>query len=361
MDFSLHFDIPHGLTYLNTPGNGLMPTTHYQWRQQREKDFFAPEGKLRDEQVSFIEGVKETVAQTFHCLSNQVYCTANFSVGYNTLLNGLAKDLTFLLIDEDYPSLNFPVISRGFKHHFIPQGENLEAQILEGIKKHKAQVLVLSVINYITGLKIDLSFIRTLKELHPDLLIIGDATQYLGTALFDFSTSGFDALGCSGYKWLMAGFGNGILLLSEQLKEQLYKEAKERQRPKEAMWQHKSILDTYFEPGHQDCSAHGTLQQSLLFLQKLELTKIEQHIAGLTQQAYAALEERNLLLPIAAARPIQSALINIQIDQSLYPLLLTEGIRCFPRGTGIRIGLHLYNTEQDIEKLIHLIDKHDKK
>lgn len=360
MHFNQHFDIPAGLTYLNTPGNGLLPRTRYQWRQQREIDFFEPAGKLRDEQPTFIQGVKETIAQTFHSKAQQVYCTANFSVGYNVLLSGLTKNLTFLLIESDYPSLNYPVISNGFKHYFIPQDENLEAQILAGIVKYNPAVLVLSLVNYITGLKIDLSFIQQLKKQYPDLLIIGDATQFLGTAPFDFSSSGFDAIGASGYKWLMAGFGNGFILLSEQLQEQLYVEAKQRARPSEAMWQHKSILDIYFEPGHQDCTAHGTLQQSLLFLQKLELPKVEKHIANLTQHAYEALADRKLLLPIAATRTIQSPLINIQVDPRLYPSLLAEGIRCFPRGSGIRIGIHLYNTHEDINNLIRIIDKHAK-
>ncbi|MVZ64968.1 hypothetical protein GQF61_03835 [Sphingobacterium sp. DK4209] len=69
------------------------------------------------------------------------------------------------------------------------------------------------------------------------------------------------------------------------------------------------------------------------------------------------MEDRGLLLPEIAARQVRSALINIQIDQSLYPELVAAGIKCFPRGTGIRIGIHLYNELSDIHRLIATIDK----
>ena len=54
-----------------------------------------------------------------------------------------------------------------------------------------------------------------LKEKYPQLLIIGDATQHIGSDLFDFKKSAFDAIVCSGYKWLLGGFGNGFIALSD--------------------------------------------------------------------------------------------------------------------------------------------------
>ena len=40
--------------------------------------------------------------------------------------------------------------------------------------------------------------------------MIGDGTQFLGAHAFHFNTSPFDVLAASGYKWLLAGFGNGV-------------------------------------------------------------------------------------------------------------------------------------------------------
>lgn len=354
MSFKSFFDIPPSIVYLNTPGNGMLPRKHLQWRRQREIDFFNPAGKLRDQQNEFIQQVRMSVSALFKSKFENTYLTPNFSFGFSTLLNGLEPHSKFLLIKDDYPSVNFPILNRGFPCILVESGAELEKTIREAVQMHKPNVLAFSVVNYITGLKIDLDFIKKLKRDFPGLLILGDATQYLGTEPFDFSNSGFDAIGFSGYKWMISGFGNGVFFLSDSLKEQLYAEAQKRSRPKEAMWSSKSIIDTYFEPGHQDTLSHGTLGQSILFFEEHGLESVASHIRSVLAYAYERLEEKNLLLPEISKRnlSLRSSLINVQIPVSSYPALFEAGIMCYPRGNGIRIGVHLYNEKSDIDYLM---------
>ena len=357
MDYKSFFDIPKDITYLNTPGNGLLPKKHHEWRRQYESIFFDSASDLRDQQPQFISKVKDAFGKLFNCPSERVYALPNFSFGLHSLLSGLPTGSKIVVLEGDYPSLNYPVKSRGFDFFSVKIDENLEANIYETIKQTKADVLMLSVVQYISGLKIDLSFIKQLKSDFPSLLIIGDATQFLGTEPFDFELSGFDAIGGSGYKWMMAGFGNGYLMLSAQMCANLFRKAREIERPTEAMWANKSILDTFFEPGHQDTLAHGTLLQSIYFLETLGLDSIGSYLKELTDYAYDKFAERNWLLPEILNRDICSALINVQIDKNLYPYLLENGIKCFPRGTGIRIGLHIYNTKEDIDKFVETVER----
>ncbi|TDS14091.1 aminotransferase class V-fold PLP-dependent enzyme [Sphingobacterium paludis] len=356
MHFKQYFDIPQGINYLNTPGNGLVPTQVHAWRAQREQAFFEPDSLLRNQQGELIQSVREAIGQAFDVNSQQVFCTPNFSFGYSTLLDRLPADTKFLLLDEDYPSLNYPVINRRFPHQHVVVDADLETHIWEAFKQFKPDVFALSIVQYISGMKIDLDFIKELKQAYPNVLIIGDGTQYLGTEPFSFNTSGFDALGGSGYKWLMSGFGNGFLLLSEQFMRALEKGLTQVPRPQEAMWEQKSILQTFFEPGHQDTLSHGTLGESSKFLTQLGFEQIRNHIQHLSQFAHEELAGRHLLLPEIAARESRSSLINIQLPQVHYQSLMDAGIMCFPRGSGIRIGLHLYNTEEDVQHLLEHID-----
>lgn len=356
MHFKEHFDIPTDITYLNTPGNGIIPRAVHSWRAEREKLFFELHGSLRDEQPAFIGTVRTSIANTFGASTEQVFCTPNFSFGYSTLLDLLPPASRFLLLDEDYPSLNFPVVSRGFHYDVIPMTADLETDIKDAIQQRGPDVLVLSIVQYINGLKIDPAFIKELKTTFPDLLIIADGTQFMGTAPFDFSESGLDAMGSSGYKWLLSGFGNGFLMLSDRLMDKLNTTLAEIPRPKEAMWKDKSILQTFFEPGHQDTLSHGTLSRSLEFINQLGLENIESHLQAVSSYAHTELQERNLLLPQIADRSIRSSLINIQVDQRHYPELMAAGIKCFPRGSGIRIGIHLYNTQPDVDRLLEILD-----
>jgi len=357
MGFKEHFIIPEGMIYMNTPGNGLIPKKIREWRVERDQTFFDPRVTLREEQTPFIQGVRESLATFFNTTEKHVYCTPNFSFGFNVLLDGLPKHLKFLLIAGDYPSLNYPIISRGFAYDTVELSITLEEDIWQQVEQQKPDVLAISIIQYISGVKIDLSFIKKLKEAFPDLLILGDGTQYFGTEPFSFPASGFDAIGGSGYKWLMAGFGNGYTILNEKMQALIYQEAQQKQRPEEAMWSSKTILHTYFEPGHQDTLSHGTLQQSLHFLTEQGLSRVQQQLQETTSYAYEKFQEHNLLLPIAAQRATQSSLINVQIDPNHFGALMAQQVRCFPRGTGIRIGLHLYNDKQDIDQLLAIIDK----
>ncbi|RZK62025.1 MAG: aminotransferase class V-fold PLP-dependent enzyme, partial [Pedobacter sp.] len=264
----------------------------------------------------------------------------------------------YAILEDDYPSLNYAIQSRGFAFELIGVHKgNLEEHILKVIKNSKPDVLSLSIVQYISGLKIDLAFIKQLKQDNPNLIIIGDATQYLGTEPFDFIASGFDAVAGSGYKWLMAGFGNGYMMLSGELHSMLYTAARQRPGPKEPMLADKPIVDLYFEPGHQDTLSHGTLSQSVHFYKELNMNNIKEYLNELKDYAYQIFDERGWLLPVVKGSATKSLLINLQVPRETYPLLVEKGVRCFPRGSGIRIGLHLYNDKSDVDRLVTVLDQ----
>ncbi|WP_270089402.1 aminotransferase class V-fold PLP-dependent enzyme [Sphingobacterium sp. SYP-B4668] len=354
--YKTYFDIPEDIAYLSTPGSGLIPSEIKQWRAERDIAFFETATDLREQQGAFINQVKQSIARFFGTTSLNIFCTPNFSIGFNVLLNGLPKDARILLLADDYPSVNFPVISRDFDHTFVEVNENLEQNVIEAIGHYKPDVFILSIVQYISGIKIDLSFVQELKHRYPDMMIIGDGTQFLGTEAFHFDTSGFDAIGCSGYKWLMSGFGNGFFILNEKTRNYLYREAQQQTPTFEKMWEGKTILQLYFEPGHVDTLAQGTLQQSLHFLEKLTIERTSAFTKELTAAAKAEFEARGILSTIISKRQVSSNIFNLQIEPHHFSTLMDNGIKCFPRGNGIRIGFHLYNDPRDLEMLLHVID-----
>lgn len=348
------FEIPEDIIYLNTAGSGLIPTAIKKWRGERDALFFNTAGDLREQQGAFMNSVKETIANFINAERDQLYASSNFSTALITVLNGLPKDTEFLLLEADYPSLNFPIISRGFKHSFVPLDTQLEQHIYEAVKTRKPQVLALSLVQYISGLQVDLTFLQALKQEFPALLIIADGTQYLGAAALDFAQSGIDIFAASGYKWLLSGYGNGFVAVSAYAKEILYRDAK--MTALEKMWEGRDLLSLYFEPGHTDTLAHGTLQKSIELLTSLGMPAVERHIQNLTSTAAQEFQKRHLIAPELSLRKQQSPLFNLQIDQAKYPFFLEKGVKCFPRGKGIRIAFHLYNDEQDLERLLKIID-----
>jgi len=354
MSYRTHFTIPAETIYLNTAGNGLIPDTIKTWRKERDTVFFEADGNLREQQPAFIQGVKQTIAEVFHCQTNQIFNTANFSVGFNTLLSGLDRNLEFLLLADDYPSLNYPIISRGFKHSFVPLDHQVEQHITQALKERKPDILALSLVQYISGIKIDISFLQEIKAQYPDLYILVDGTQFLGTEPIDFEQSGIDAIGTSGYKWLLSGFGNGFMYISNRLQALLFQDSQNASLA--PMWEGREKINIYFEPGHIDTLAQGTMQQSLKFLQEKNLADIQAYLKTISHLAREEFIARNLLSEDIIKRSNQSPIFNLDIDPKHYPYLVAHGVKCFPRGKGIRIAFHLYNTEDDLNSLLKILD-----
>lgn len=354
--YKSYFDIPEDVSYLTTPGSGLLPITSKAWRLKRDIDFFSTATDLREKQTEFNQTVKKSIADFFTSDSQHVYNTANFSTAFNALLDRLPKNAKILLLEGDYPSVNFPVIYRDFQLVTACINEQLEENIIRAIDKFRPSVFILSIVQYISGIKINLEFIKQLKQQFPELLIIGDGTQFLGTEVFDFSKSGFDVVGASGYKWLLGGFGNGFLLVSNYAKQVIFPNLTTQNFAIDKMWAGKSVDQLYFEPGHIDTLAQGTLQKGLEFLSELGLQNTASYTQQLVKLAKEELSKRKILDTVVVNRTETSTIFNLQIDQNHFNLLMENNIKCFPRGNGIRIGFHLYNDETDLEKLLRIID-----
>ena len=358
MSFKTYFDIPEPITYLHTPGSGILSKAVVQWRKERDVQYYHPGSLLREQQPDFLAQVKQDVARFFGAQVQHTFLLPNFSFGFNTLLEGLRHQKKALLLDEDYPSVNFPVLSRGFEVKLVNIAADMEDQIIEAIRRHKPDFFAFSMVQYISGLRISLDFIQKIKPLFPDLLLIADGTQYISTEVFDFEQSGLDAFGASGYKWMTAGFGNGFICLSERMAQRLYPESAAFGGPKEAFLQSKSVLNMYFEPGHQDTLGLGSLQQALLFFEQLGKEKVANYVQQLRVKAQERFLEEGFLEEKVVKRTVpHSNIFNIQVDQALHPALLEQQIFTGLRGQGIRIGLHLYNDMDDVERLIKAVKK----
>lgn len=343
-------------TYLNTPTSGLLSKDVLTWRRKHDEDFFQRGYFFRANFEAFLYGVKETLANFFQADASNTFLVPNFSFGFNTLLEGLSKNERFLLLQEDYPSVNYPVESRGFSCTHIAVSEHLEEDILAKIETFKPTVFAFSLVQYISGIAIDLAFIRQLKETYPDLLLIADGTQFCGTQQFDFGASGLDVLASSGYKWMMSGYGSGFIFLKTSLLERLYTAEQKHPKPTEPFLKGKGLFSLYFEPGHQDTLIYGTLQQAVLAFEREGMQNVAQHIRLLAERAKIAFAERGLLSSTVVKRKTHSSIFNLALDAATFQRLQDANIVCVHRGKGVRVGFHFFNTTADLEKVLAIID-----
>ncbi|WP_461533066.1 aminotransferase class V-fold PLP-dependent enzyme [Sinomicrobium sp.] len=359
MDRSL-FPILRDYTYLNTPASGILAKPILEWRRQHDEAFAQGGSLFREEYEALSQLTKMDMARFFNARSTQTVLLPNFSFGFNTLLGDLADTHHYLLLKDDYPSINYTVERQGLKRTYATVDEHLESRIEEAVAKHHPTVFAFSIVQYLSGIKIDLAFLKSLKRQYPGLLIVADGTQYCGTEPFDFENSGIDILIASGYKWMLAGYGNGFMLVKDEAKVFLYPPEKQQNVPKPQL-QHllgKDALSFSFEPGHQDTLAMGTLREAIRMFGEMDFAAETERLRKLVERAKQEFTARGLLTDAVVNRKLShGTFFNLKGDDTLFDTLQTQRILCARRGPGIRVGFHIFNNEEDLASLLSAIDQ----
>ena len=360
-NFTKQFPLLEQYTYLNTAASGLLPEEVLEFRQDHDLDLLVSGSILREQQGKLLAKVRESVGGLFNCAPNQVALTPNFSYGFNTLMEGVSTLKKVLLLENDYPSINWAVESRGFEVCHARIDEYLESNISAAMAEHKPDILAFSLVQYINGIKIDLEFLSRLKLDYPDLLIFADGTQFCGTEAFDFETSGIDVLGASGYKWMNAGYGNAFFFFKESVAGKVapkslgFNSLQGKYKPQEGNFIGR------FEPGHQDTLNFGSLTAAVQLIRKIGMDSIEAKVKSLAMEAKLAFEKEELLEPSVILRGLHSSIFNIKGNEALFQHLNQHNIICSQRGEGIRISFHYFNTSNDLDKLMEVLKKWKKK
>ncbi len=350
------FPVLNSGVYANTAAFGLLSEGLLEWRQEHDLEYLIGGGAMKIDAMNVLSETRTSVATFFGCERERVSLVPNFSIGLNMLTEALDKNAHVLLLQGDYPSLNWPFERRGFKITYTDVGERLEEDIRELIKTQRIDILALSLVQWLNGILIDLDFLCELKKEFPGLLIIADGTQFCGTREFRFESSGIDVLGASGYKWLLAGSGNGFMLFGAGVEDRFsikttgFNSAGVNLKAKD-----KIRFAKYLEPGHLDSLTFGSLNFSIGMLSEIGMEMIEAHNKKLTQKAKIVFSEMGLLEPGVVSRKDHSTIFNIRGDDQIFHRFRSNHIACSQRGDGIRVSFHFYNTENDIDSIAELL------
>ncbi|MFH6604575.1 aminotransferase class V-fold PLP-dependent enzyme [Maribacter algicola] len=343
--------------YANTASSGLMHKALIEWRRRHDLEFLNGGSQMKTEAMrTQIPEVRKTVARFFNCKNENVALIQNFSLGLNLLLEGLDRNNKVLLLENDYPSVNWPFENRHFSIAYAKIDAQLEEHIWEKLKDGNFSVLAISLVQWLTGIKIDLEFLKKVKSEFPEIIIIADGTQFCGAESFDFENSAIDILGASGYKWLLAGYGNGFMLFKDHVKDSF----SVKSIGFNAANINKDMRDSirfakHFEPGHLDTLNFGSLKRGMDFLVAIGMDKITAHNRKLFEKAKNSFADLGLLNADILQRKEHSTIFNIKGDDSLYRLLTNKKVMCAQRGDGIRLSFHCYNTENDIDEILEIL------
>ncbi len=346
------FPVLDRYTYLNTAASGLLPEKVWEYRQDHDLDFLISASILKEKQGEVLTEIREKTGRFFNCAPNRVAMVPNFSHGYNILLESLNKYKKALLLKGDYPSVNWPVESRDFEVDYAEIDENVEENIAEAFWKNQPDFFSFSIVQYINGIKLDLNFLKSLKQDYPNTIFIADGTQYCGTEFFDFEASGFDVLISSAYKWMNAGYGCGFMLFKEDMEGKVSPKALGFGSLQGKYKAHQGNFIGKFEPGHLDTLNFGSLGAAISIIEETDLSIIQKQIENIKTKAKSAFTEMGLLEPAVEKRKIHSTIFNIKGSEKRANYLRSKNIITSRRGEGIRVSFHYFNTEEELELLL---------
>ena len=344
-------------TYLNTASCGLLSKSLVAWRKEEDERLLNGGSLHRDTHSGLVKSIKQTVGRFLSASEDEIALIPNFSLGMNAIMDSMSRGKKVLMLEGDYPSINWPIERRDYDVCYAKVDENLEDNITQAMAEHQPDVFAFSIVHYILGIKIDFDFLRQLKAYHPNLLLIADGTQYLGTEGFSFAESPLDVLAASNYKWMLAGYGNGLLLVKPDARLHILPSSIGFNSA-EAVFSKKNDIDyiKHFEPGHLDTLNFGSLEQSILNFEQVGMEQISTKIRQLSLHAREAFLERGLLEEVVAKRENHSNIFNVKGDEALFAKLAENKIVCSLRGNGVRVSFHFYNTEEDLNRFLDVLN-----
>lgn len=366
------FNLDPGHTYLNcaTMSPQLRSVEAEGIKQLRRKtnpyditstDFFTDRALLKERFAHLISATPEKIA----IIPSVSYGMASVSKNIE-----FRKGDEILLTQGQFPSnyytWNALVAEKGVTVRTIDapvlqtgRGALWNEAILEAINT-KTKVVSIPQVHWADGTLFDLKAIRQ-RTSEVGALLIVDGTQSVGAMPFSVREIKPDALICGGYKWLMGAYGLGLAYFSEEFFNGT---------PIENNWiNHQGSEDfsklVHYNPQFKPGAARFDMGESSTFIlaamlsegirQLLEWTPelIQQYTGQIVNDRLDRLRAKGFFIEEAGLRGNHLfGIYGTRDMEQLKQRLIDRNIHVSFRGDAVRVSPHLYNDEEDIEKLI---------
>lgn len=331
-------------------------------------------------QNDFFDGVMEvrkSFGQLVNCGADEVAIVPSTSYGFTSVLNNIhvGKGKNAIVVKDEFPS-GFFSLERWAKEQEAelvtvspdPQeerkGESWNQRILESINERTAVILISS-IHWMSGVKFDLKAIGE-KCQEVGAYFIVDGTQSVGALPMDVKEFKIDALICATYKWLLGPYSIALAFIGEKFLDGI---------PLEESWMNRvnarnfSSLSDYadqYQAGAGRFNVGETsnfimmpmLKESLSQLLKWRPERIQEYAQILNQPLRTFMAEIGGL--IEKDQYLAYHLISPKLPErldliSLKNKLDENQVYLSARGDNLRVSVNVFNTEEDIAKLMEVI------
>jgi selenocysteine lyase/cysteine desulfurase len=267
--------------------------------------------------------------------------------------------------DIEFPSGIYPWVrlrERGVEVRVVRQsGDTPTLARIAAAMDDRTRILATSQVSYLTGRRYDLADLAALARRHGSLLSV-DATHAAGVV--PVAAQHADILVSSCYKFLLAVHGAAIFYRNPARLAGL--------EPLSVGWHSIGSRHTVaaptdftlnsaaarFEAGNPPFMAVAVLENALRYLDAIGIERIEQHVLALGDILWHSLRDRGfeLLTPEDAASRGPNVCFAWDDTAGLVGALAERNVLIWGSDGRIRISLHAYNDQDDIDRLLEGLD-----
>jgi selenocysteine lyase/cysteine desulfurase len=323
--------------------------------------------------VKTVERLRHQVAAMIGAPTDEICMVPNTTCGINLVADGWpwqAGD-NVVVPEGEFPSNLFPWLNqqpRGVQLRKVPRrGCEVNVDDLIAACDTHTRIIAVSWVGYASGFRIDLASL--VDRAHDrGIAVFLDAIQGLGIFPLDVQQVPVDFLAADGHKWLLGPEGAGVAMIRRQHLDKL--------RCGNVGWG--SVKNSFnyaapefdlkdsasrFESGSANLLGLAGLAASVELFRQVQQQHGSDAIGKRLCQLAARLHE--MLARIGVSTRLdpreqhQSGIVTIDVPQhdpaSIRRRAAEENIVVSCRGGGIRASIHAYNSDDDLQRLVEVI------
>lgn len=288
----------------------------------------------------------------------------NLSSAFTKILFSIPKrngKQSILLSENDFPTIGFvaeQAKSLGYELVFLPKNvDETNPQVWFDAMKSDVQWVHITQVQSNTGLQIPVKEIVA-EANKRNIISVVDIAQSAGILPINIDSWKPSFVIGSCVKWLCGGAGAGFLWVNSAILQDC--------KPVDVGWfSHENPFEfnihhfayhptaLRFWGGTPSVMPYVVASHSINYFAKLGVDKVREHNIALSQQLLDKIDTKFIASPLETDRRSGTMVLNFgNKQQDVVNQLKSKGILFDMRHLGMRLSPHIYNTNEDIEKVI---------
>lgn len=316
-----------------------------------------------------VEHTRASVARFLNASPSEIAFTKNTSEGLNIAANAvpLRAGDNVVLVEGDHPNNAYAWLNlkrHGVEVRFVllKDDEIATAKTFEPYVDERTRVITLSHVTFHAGQVHDLASVGKLCK-ERGIYFVVDAMQSVGVIPLDVKALNISVLAAGTHKGLLVPQGLGVLYVADGLDElqPTYLAMSSMASPPADYIARPDDMTVRkdaqrFEFGNVNLPDLHALDAAITLIESVGVTAIHQHVLALGDRLLSRLDELGVNVIGPRDRSQRSHIYVLTLPVAGWAdYFARNDVRVSPERGGIRVSLGMFNTVDDIDRLIELI------